>query len=926
MGARMRAYPWADSPLGPAESWPQNLKTCIRIILTSRQPMFVWWGDALINLYNDAYRSILGGKHPWAMGRPASEVWKEIWNQVGPRASATMAGNEGTYDEALMLIMERNGYPEETYYTFSYSPIPNDQGGTGGILCANTDDTQRIVSNRRMALLGELAARTTGARSWREVCAHAAAALETADKSLPFALIYMANPELKTAVLAGWTRLDPGGPAAPAQVDLSRPCPWPLREVLLRKEAIRIPSLGAELGPLPCGAWDRPPKEAVVVPIAPSGESGSPGVLIAGLNPYRPCDEEYRAFLVLVAAQIASSLATAQAYEEERKRAEALAELDRAKTAFFSNVSHEFRTPLTLMMGPLEDSLREADGDPALRERLELIRRNGVRLLKLVNNLLDFSRVEAGRAVARFRPVDLAHYTEELASVFRSAIAQAGLEFEVACDPLPEPVYVDPEMWEKIVLNLLSNALKFTFQGRISVRLSARDGNAVLRVADTGVGIPPEELPKIFTRFHRVPGAQSRTHEGSGIGLALVQELARMHGGAAEVESRPGRGTAFTVAVPFGKRHLPPDRIAPAGERAGSAAEAYVEEASRWLPAEAAVSPEGVGTAAGAGRSGAGGPAAAGGRAETAGARILLADDNRDMREYVERILSERWTVEAVPDGKQALERARRHPPDLVLSDVMMPGLDGFQLLKALRAEAATAAVPVILLSARAGEESTEEGLRAGADDYLVKPFSSRELVARVSARLEIDRLRRRQERELRDQAEKLRELEELNRSIISESPDCIEVLDAEGRLLSMNEGGLALLEMDDLAAWEGRSWAELWGDYRGQAQAALEAARAGRPGRFQGPFPTLKTKSPSGGMSSSPRCAMPGAGRPGSWPCRGTSPPCGRPSARSTSSSPWSSKAPTSSASGTYRGIRFTSTRRGAAWWAWRRIGISGR
>jgi hypothetical protein len=137
MGERMRAMDWAETPLGPAAEWPQSLKTCVRIVLTSRQPMFVWWGDSLINLYNDAYKSIVGGKHPEALGQPASVVWREIWDQIGPRAAQTMRGNEGTYDEALLLIMERNGYPEETYYTFSYSPVPNDRGGTGGIICAN---------------------------------------------------------------------------------------------------------------------------------------------------------------------------------------------------------------------------------------------------------------------------------------------------------------------------------------------------------------------------------------------------------------------------------------------------------------------------------------------------------------------------------------------------------------------------------------------------------------------------------------------------------------------------------------------------------------------------------------------------------------------------------------------------------------------
>src|SRR6185503_13181112 len=186
---------WSQTSLGPVERWPQALKTAVRIVLTSRQPMFVWWGEDLINLYNDAYKSIVGGKHPGALGQPARVVWREIWDQVGPRAERAMRHNQGTYDEALLLIMERHGYQEETYYTFSYSPVPNERGGTGGILCANSDDTQRIIGERRLAVLREVAARTVDARRADDACARAAAALETARHDLPFALIYLVDAE-----------------------------------------------------------------------------------------------------------------------------------------------------------------------------------------------------------------------------------------------------------------------------------------------------------------------------------------------------------------------------------------------------------------------------------------------------------------------------------------------------------------------------------------------------------------------------------------------------------------------------------------------------------------------------------------------------------------------------------------------------------
>jgi signal transduction histidine kinase len=742
MGARLRAFDWASSPLGPPASWPQSLKTCVRIALTSRQPMFVWWGDELVNLYNDAYKAILGGKHPEAFGQAAPVVWREIWDQVGPRAASAMRNDEGTYDEALLLIMERHGYPEETYYTFSYSPAPNDQGGTAGILCANTDDTRRILGERQLALLRDLAERTGGARTAADALSAVPESLATNPRDLPFALVYLADAEGRRASLAASTFDAAGHTAAPAEIDLDGPSPWPLADILRGRSEQAIVQLGEAHGALPSGPWSRAPATAIVLPLARSGELGHLGALIVGLNPYRQLDDDYRGFLGLVAGQIASSIANARAYEEERRRAEALAELDRAKTVFFSNVSHEFRTPLTLLLGPLEDAL--ASGRPLGREDLATAYRNALRLLKLVNSLLDFSRIEAGRAEASYEPVDLATLTRELASAFQSAVENAGLAYEIDCPPLPEPVHVDHDMWEKIVLNLISNAFKFTLDGKLTVRLRERGDRVELCVADTGAGIDESELPHLFERFHRVQGAKARTQEGSGIGLALVHELVRLHGGDVSVASEVGAGTTFTVSLRRGSAHLPADRIrAPrAASRTATGAAPYVQEARRWLPESAAPPPGPEAPVRPAGALEQGHAALERGALDVRpGARILLADDNADMREYVGRLLRERWRVETVSDGVAALEAARRERPDLVLTDVMMPRLDGFGLLRALRAEG-LGSVPVIMLSARAGEESRVDGLTAGADDYLVKPFSARELLARVSTHLQIGALR----------------------------------------------------------------------------------------------------------------------------------------------------------------------------------------
>ena len=744
MGERIRAMDWSATSLGPAEHWPQSLKTIVRIMLTSRQPIWIGWGPELIKLYNDPYRAIVGGKHPEALGQPASVVWREIWDDVGPRLQTAYENDEGTYDESLLLIMERYGYQEETYYTFSYSPVPGDQGGVGGIICANTDDTERIVGERQVKLLRTLAAETADARTIEDACLLSAKSLQQNTHDLPFAMLYLVDHEHHRVSLAGTSGISREHEAVPEHVALDIHSFWPFAEVVNNQEVCLIADLEQKFHNLPTGAWKRSPHEAVVLPIAPSGNTGRAGVLIVGLNPYRRFDEGYRGFFDLVSGQIAASIANAQAYEEERKRAEALAEIDRAKTLFFSNVSHEFRTPLTLMLGPIEDTLAERNMlTPEQRERTEILHRNSLRLLRLVNTLLDFSRIEAGRVQAVYEPTDLATFTADLASSFRSAIEKAGMALTVDCPPLDAPVYVDHEMWEKIVLNLLSNAFKYTFDGSITVSLHQKGTMVELSVKDTGVGIPEEELPRMFERFHRVEGTKGRTYEGTGIGLSLVQELVKLLNGTIRIESTMGKGSTFTVALPVGTAHLPMERITAERTLSSTAlnTKVYADEALRLLPEQEEmfdiVSDE-VAEDDGKYRLTAQDTTST----QTRLSRILFADDNADMREYVSRLLRTRYDVQTVPDGLAALDAVKAHRPDVVLTDVMMPNVDGFELLQAIRANPQTRTLPVILLSARAGEEASIEGMEAGADDYLVKPFNARELLARIGAHLEMAQLR----------------------------------------------------------------------------------------------------------------------------------------------------------------------------------------
>ena len=759
MGKLIRSMDWSKSPLGPIESWPQSLRTTVGLCLASNFPIALVWGPNHIQLYNDGYWPICGAKHPVSMGQDFTICWAAPWPVIGNAFDRAAAG-ETSFLEDQRMFLDRNGYLEETCFTFSFSPIRDESGAVGGLFHPVTETTSRMLSERRTRGLRDLAGSAGKAQTMEDACTLAAQTLAACEFDLPFVLFYLFDHDSREARLTAYCGIESGTLANPERITLDPAAPasaWPLARLARSSQPVHCKDLARWFGQFRVGPYPEPVKEALALPILPPGCSQPVGALVAGISSRLSLNDTYRAFYDLLVTHVTSAVTNARSYQEERKRAEALAEIDRAKTAFFSNVSHEFRTPLTLMLGPLEDELAERSHPLPTnrRERLRTAHRNSLRLLKLVNTLLDFSRIEAGRVQATYEPTDLAVYTAELASVFRSAIEKAGITLTIDCPPLPEMIHVDRDLWEKIVLNLLSNALKHTFQGGISVTLAWRGDFVELQVSDSGIGIPESALPHVFERFHRVKDAKSRTHEGTGIGLALVQELTALHGGSVSVASVENRGTTFTVTAKTGSAHLPADRIGSKHHLATAThADAYVEEALHWLPnspsdtsdsasVDSNSLPEANPTAAIA-------PVLVdqlspntSASASTTRSRILWADDNADMRDYVRRLLASRYDVTAVADGLTAIAHALDNPPDLILSDIMMPGLDGFGLLAALRKDQRTHTIPVILLSARAGEESAVEGLNAGADDYLAKPFSAKELLARVRTHLELARLRR---------------------------------------------------------------------------------------------------------------------------------------------------------------------------------------
>jgi signal transduction histidine kinase len=666
MGALIRAKDWAATPLGPTEAWPQSLRSAMSILLPSKAQIVLFWGPQLVAIYNDAYRPVFGAKHPVALGMPAHECWREVWGVLEPLFRNVVETGEAFWAKDLEFALERHGYPEETYFDVSYDPIRDETGRVGGLFCIVSETTGRIVGERRLAALRDLARIGDGATSTGDVFRNAAAVLAAYARDLPFLAFYGWDARDSVAHLEAASGLPRDETSAPERIDAAnRAQSWPVggdAEITLTDSATGVAPIG--------GPWPDVARHAAVLKVATAGKEPY-GYFVAGISPRRKFDGDYGAFLRLLAGNIANAVAGVRALEEERRRAAALAELDRAKTTFFSNVSHEFRTPLTLMLGPLEDLLKAEAALPAEpRGVLTLVQRNGQRLLKLVNTLLDFARIEAGRAQASYEPTDLGALTADLASNFRSACESAGLALAVDSARQSEPAYVDREMWEKIVLNLLSNAFKFTLEGGIAVRLRDAGGTFELVVSDTGAGIPADELPRMFERFHRVSNVHGRSHEGSGIGLALVNEIVKLHGGTIHVQSRLGEGAAFTVSIPKGSSHLPVERVQAlrrVDTRGASRVGVYVAEALDWLR-----SPETHDAAQ---------TLASPVRANRP--RILLADDNADLREYVSRMLAEHYDVQAVADGREALAAVHARRPHLVISDVMMPRLDGFGLVAA---------------------------------------------------------------------------------------------------------------------------------------------------------------------------------------------------------------------------------------------------
>lgn len=717
MGERIRALNWADSSLGPIHEWPKTLQSALSICINSNFPIAIYWGNDLVLLYNDPWSPIPGNKHPWALGRPAKEVWPDIWPDIEPQFQKAFGGIPGGSKDAL-LPMQRHGYIEECYFDFTFTPIYGETGAVEGVFNAVIETTYRYINERRSFILQRLANAINSITSG--VIEKAGEILEKSKVDIPFYGIYRISNN-------DHIELQKQSPDFPQIVNQ-----FTVTEILNKGTSHLLTDL-EKFASTNQAYWPEITREAFFIPF--TGNDGKVfGFIILGISPRRKFDKDYQSFCESIATIINGELNTIQALEEERRRSEALAEIDRAKTTFFSNISHEFRTPLTLMLSPLEVVLETGENlTDEQKSYIEASYRNTLRLQKLVNALLYFSRLESGRTEINFEEVEIGKLTEDLSSSFRSAIEKAGLNFNVSIGRIISPAYVDVDMWEKIVLNLISNALKYTQHGEIGVSINHVNDQFEFIVSDTGLGISQEDQGKIFDRFYRVNNSEGRSQEGTGIGLSLVKELIKLHDGNIRIESALGKGSKFIVNLPAGKRQAHQDKKQK--KTFETSRRAYVEEANTWVVEntnhtrnDKIFIPESS--------------------AFELKPKVLIADDNSDMRMYLNRLLQHNFQVESTVNGEEAFRVALDWKPDLIVSDIMMPKLDGFGLLKKLKNNLSTRNIPVIFLSARAGEEATVEGIESGADDYLTKPFSSKELLARVSNHIAISNTRRKTEKE----------------------------------------------------------------------------------------------------------------------------------------------------------------------------------
>ena len=705
MGALMRSMDWEKTGLGPVAGWPRSLKTMVAVMLANRFPMLIWWGPELLSLYNDAYRPVLGIKHPASMGAPCQAVWSEIWDFIGPMIGSVRAGGPATFHEHLQLFLNSRGVGEETFHTFSYSPIPDDDGGIGGVLNTVQETTEQVQDDRQLRMLRDLAARSADAKSAEEACRTAARILSLNDSDLPFSLFYL-QPEggdsgyVDLVSASGLSDYD--GPARPQRVALREGADagWPFRAVELSGREAIVDHLTDRFGTLPKGRWGEPPERAVVLPLSRPGYPRLHGFFVAGVSSRRKLDERYLGLFRLTADQVMTAIANARVYEEARRQLEqsraieqelrhAAEAANRAKDEFLAMLGHELRNPLAPISTALH--LMRLRGVTVIERERVVIERQVAHLIRLVDDLLDVSRITRGKVELQRKRVEIAEAVAKAVEMASPMLEQR--QHHLALEVPPRGLSVDGDLTRlaQVLANLLTNAAKYTEPGGHIAVAARREGEqVVLTVTDDGMGITAEILPHIFELFMQERQALDRSSGGLGLGLAIVRSLVTMHGGTVDAHSEGrGRGSVFTVRLPAA---APPREAAPAG-----------------------------GAGAGSATSG-------------AGRTILVVDDNEDAAEVLAaglELLGHQTRV--AHDGPAALRVLADFKPDIALLDIGLPVMDGYELARRLRQDPSLAHTRLVAVTGYGQDSDRRRSKEAGFDAHLVKPIQLPELDALIN-------------------------------------------------------------------------------------------------------------------------------------------------------------------------------------------------
>lgn len=711
-----------------------------------------------------------------------------MWDGVYHLIDRCLTLGEPTYKEDDLLLYRRGqrGQFLERYHTWSFIPIFDPTGKPLGLYNPTSETTAAVLARRRQETMRDLSEELLVARNTADYFASVSEVLERNTKDVPFAITYSIADDTRGALsmqLESSIGVPDNHPSVPAKMSLQLPNlrsqssqrgsnafssptlsaisnltnsssrvkvsymtkSWPIATALATRQCVLVDDCSALITGFPLREWDEMPYQAIVIPICSELSTDTPrAVMIMGLNYRCPLDTAYEDWIHVLRAHLVSSLASARASEEEKQRVADIDRMARAKTAYFQSAAHELRTPLTLVAGPIDDML-QTPLTASQNKTLTMAQRNLRRIQRLVNALLDFSRLEAGKLTGHFYPVHLGQFVGDLAALFGPGLERRNVAYSIDIQAREKMVFVDPALLETAVTNLISNAVKYTAAGRVDVRVSYSD-SAFISVTDTGCGIPANEVDTVTDRFNRASNA-TRAVEGTGIGLALTKEIVKLHGGELLISSRTveetggAHGSTFTIVLPLVERETAENGSAVAF---GAYGRQMVEEVNQWAGnASVDVRSEDAGSLNGSVDTAKGEGVFFFDKSDV----LLLVDDTVELRRYIKSIFAPHCTVVEAANGVEALEYVRHNPVQLILSDLMMPKMSGDELLAEIRSDPTTASIPMVLLSAATDEEVRLSAIVAGAEDFILKPFRPKELLARIHLHMQLGKRRRELER-----------------------------------------------------------------------------------------------------------------------------------------------------------------------------------